>query len=88
MTRNEKIAAVIIGAISAWAVYKIISMPDDERTELFDKVKKIISEALDNPDGTSDKINALLSDFDNNEDEDWIDRLYALRKMIKELQKG
>lgn len=85
MTRNEKIAAIILGAAAAVAVYRFFSMPADEREEFFDHIKERTGELLDDADQTVNKVNSYLERYDHEEENAWVDKLYILKRMFKDL---
>ncbi len=85
MTRNEKIAVVILGAAAAVALYRFFSMPAKEREAFFDNIKERTGELLDDADLTVEKVNGYLELYDEEEDNAWLDKLYILKRMFKDL---
>lgn len=85
MTRKEKLELLIAGAIAAWGVYEIVSMPEEKRNKLFTKAGEVVTDLLDNSDDSDNKANSFLNNPGNQNDIDWIDVLYFVRKTLKNL---
>lgn len=85
MSRNEKIAAAILGAAAAVAVYRFFKMPEEERKEFFNHLKERTAELLDDADETIDKVNNYMDNYDTQHQNAWVDKLYILKKMFKDL---
>lgn len=85
MTRNDKIAALILGAAAIVAVVHYIKMPEEEKRELADRIKKRTNELLNNTDQTVEKVNGFLDEYDKQPANAWIDKLYILKKMFRNL---
>lgn len=85
MTRNDKIAALILGAAATVAVIRYLNMPEEKRKEFTDHIKTRTSELLDNADNTVDRVNGFLGEYDEQPENAWIEKLYVLKKMFKSL---
>ena len=85
MSRNDKITAIILGAAAAVAVYRFFKMPEEDRKEFFDHLKDRTNHLLDNTDDTIQKVNHYMDNYDNQEENAWVDKLYILKKMFRDL---
>lgn len=85
MTRNDKIAALILGAAATVAIIRYCQMPEEERKELTDRIKTRTNELLDKADDTVDRVNTFLGEYDQQPDNAWVEKLYILKKMFKSL---
>lgn len=85
MTRNDKIAALILGAAATVAVIRYLNMPADKRKEFTDHIKARTNELLDHADNTVDRVKGFLSEYDEQPKSAWIEKLYVLKKMFKSL---
>ncbi len=85
MSRNDKIAAIILGAAATVAIIQYLRMSDEEKSRLFNKIKDRTHELLSNAEETVDRVNNFLSQYDDQPGNAWIDRLYILKKMFKDL---
>lgn len=85
MTRNDKIAVFILGAAAAVAIVRYIRMPEEEKREFVEHIKDRTNELLSETDQTVNKVNHFLSDYDQQPDDAWVDKLYIIKKMFKSL---
>ncbi|MBS1737831.1 MAG: hypothetical protein JSS98_14695 [Bacteroidetes bacterium] len=85
MTRTDKVAVIILGAAAGLAIARYFKMPAEERKEFCDHLKNRTFELLDNAEETVEKIEQGMSDFKEKRDNEWIDKLYAVKKTIKSL---
>ncbi|MEO6681711.1 MAG: YtxH domain-containing protein [Ginsengibacter sp.] len=85
MTKSEKAALVILGAAVGVAVWRFFSMPDKERKELVQHIKKTTVDLLDNAEETVEKVDHFIGQIDQKGSGEWIDKLYLLRKMFRDL---
>ncbi len=88
MTRDDKITLLIFGAAAAFAVYKFINLPDEEREEFFEHIKDRTAELLDDPDNTVNRVNGFMGELESKGENAWVDRLCVFQKMFKELYKS
>ncbi len=85
MAKTNKVAAIILGAAAGVALIKFLSMPKDERDEFFANIKNRTSELLDNAEDTVEKVEHYMDEYKSKGENEWIDKLYILKKMFKNL---
>ena len=85
MAKSNKIAAVILGAAAGVALVKFLSMPREQRNEFYDFLKNKSRQLLDNTEDTVEKVEQYMDEFKEKGDDEWIDKIYILKKMFKSL---
>lgn len=85
MTKSNKIAAIILGAAGGFALIKFLSMPKEDRNEFYSYMKKKTHDLLDNAEETVEKVEHYMDEFKEKGDDEWIDKIYILKKMFKNL---
>ncbi|MEO8854889.1 MAG: YtxH domain-containing protein [Ginsengibacter sp.] len=85
MAKSNKIAAVILGAAAGVALVKFLSMPREQRNEFYDFLKNKSRQLLDNAEDTVEKVEQYMDEFKEQGDDEWIDKIYILKKMFKSL---
>lgn len=85
MTKSDKAAIVILGAAAGVALWRFFSMPAEERKEFCRHIKETTSELLDNAEETVEKVDHFISQIDEKGKDEWIDKLYLVKKMFKDL---
>lgn len=85
MPKSSTIAAVIFGASIGVALLKFYSMPKEDRDAFFDQLKKTTDDLLDNAEGTVEKVEQYVSEIKSKGENDWIEKIYIVKKMLKEL---
>ena len=85
MAKSNKIAAVILGAAAGVALVKFLSMPKEQRNEFYDFLKNKSRQLLDNAEDTVEKVEQYMDEFKEKGDDEWIDKIYILKKMFKSL---
>jgi len=85
MAKSNKIAAVILGAAAGVALVKFLSMPREQRNEFYDFLKSKSRQLLDNAEDTVEKVEQYMDEFKEKGDDEWIDKIYILKKMFKSL---
>lgn len=85
MAKTNKIASLILGAAVGVAIVKFFSMPKEDRKELCTHLKNKTNELLDNAEDTVEKVERYMDEFKSKGEEEWIDKLYILKKMFKNL---
>ncbi|HEY5393328.1 MAG TPA: YtxH domain-containing protein [Hanamia sp.] len=85
MAKSNKIAAVILGAAAGVALVKFLSMPREQRNEFYDFLKNKSRQLLDNAEDTVEKVEQYMDEFKEKGDDEWIDKIYILKKMFKSL---
>jgi hypothetical protein len=84
MEKSNQIGAVILGAATAFAIYKFYQMSKEEREEFFSHIKKQTQELLEDADNTVEKVQHYVAEIKNKPPDQWFDKLYLLRKMFSE----
>ncbi len=85
MANSNKIAALILGAAAGVALVKFFSMPKEEREEFYAHLKNQTHQLLDNAENTVEKVEHYMDEFKAKGENEWIDKLYILKKMFKNL---
>lgn len=85
MTKSNKIAAIILGAAGGFALIKFLSMPKEERNDFYNFLKNKTRELLDNAEETVEKVDHYMDEFKDKGKDEWIDKIYILKKMFKNL---
>lgn len=83
MTNTNKVAAFIIGAAIGVALVKFFDMPKEEREEFYSHLKNTTHELLDNAEDTVEKVDYFLGEYNSKGENEWIDKLYILKKMFR-----
>ena len=84
MEKSNKIAALILGAAAGVAIVRFFSMPKEEQQEFCEHIKNKTSQLLDDAEASVEKIEHFMEEYKSKEENDWIDKLYALKKMLKD----
>jgi hypothetical protein len=85
MAKTNKIAAIILGAAAGVALVKFFSMPKEEREQFYADIKSKTSELLENAEDTVEKVEHFMDEYKSKDENEWIDKLYILKKMFKSL---
>ncbi len=85
MAKSSTIAAVIFGASIGVALLKFYSMPKEDRDAFFDHLKKTTDNLLDNAEDTVGKVEQYMNEMKSKGENDWIEKIYVVKKMLKEL---
>ena len=85
MTKSEKAALVILGAAAGVAIWRFFKMPLADRQEFYRHIKETTSDLLDNAEDTVGKVDHFITQIDEKGKNDWIDKLYLVKKMFKDL---
>jgi hypothetical protein len=85
MARSNKIAAIILGAAGGFALIKFLSMPKEERNDFYRYLKNKTHDLLDNAEETVEKVEHYMDEFKDKGEDEWIDKIYILKKMFKNL---
>lgn len=85
MAKSNTVAAIILGAAGGFALIKFLSMPKEKRNEFYDFLKHKTNELLDNAEETVEKVEHYMDEFKDKGEDDWIDKIYILKKMFKNL---
>lgn len=85
MAKTNKVAAIILGAAVGVALVKFFSMPEEEREEFCSHLKNQTYQLLDNAEDTVEKVEYFMDEYKSKGEDEWIDKLYILKKMFKDL---
>ena len=85
MAKTNKVAALILGAAAGVALVRFFSMPKETRNEFCDYLKTRTNQLLDNAEGTVEKVEQYMDEFKASGENEWIDKLYIIKKMFKSL---
>ena len=85
MNKSNTIAAVILGAAAGVALISFFNMPKEERDEFFSHLKNTTHNLLDNAEETVEKVEHFMGEIKSKGEDEWIDKLYILKKMFREL---
>ena len=85
MAKTNKVAAIILGAAAGVALVKFFSMPKEQRDEFCSHLKNRTNQLLDNAEGTVEKVEQYMDEFKAKGENEWIDKLYIIKKMFKSL---
>lgn len=85
MARSNKIAAIILGAAGGFALIKFLSMPKEDRNDFYRYLKNKTHDLLDNAEETVEKVEHYMDEFKDKGEDEWIDKIYILKKMFKNL---
>ena len=85
MTKSDKAALVILGAAAGVAIWRFFSMPAAERQEFLHHIKVTTTQLLDNAEDTVGKVDHFITQIDGKGKDDWIDKLYLVKKMFRDL---
>ncbi len=84
MESKKNIGTIVIGAAAAWALYSYLKMPKQERQDLVERIKTKASHLLEDADTTVEKVQHYVAQIQNTHPNEWFDKLYLLRKMLRE----
>ncbi len=85
MSKSNRVAAIILGAAGGFALIKFLSLSQEEKNEFYKFLKNKTGELLDNADETVEKVEHYIDEFKSTGEDEWIDKIYILKKMFKNL---
>lgn len=85
MVKTSTITAVIFGASIGVALLKFYSMPKAQRDAFLDHLKKRTDALLDNAEGTVEKVEHFMNEVKAKGENEWVEKLYVVKKMFKDL---
>ncbi len=85
MAKSSKVAAIILGVAGGFALIKFLKMPQEERNDFYEFLKDKTHELLDNVEDTVEKVELYMDEFKSKGEDEWIDKVYILKKMFKSL---
>lgn len=85
MAKTNPLAAIILGAAAGVALVRFFNMPKEERESFCNHLKDQTNYLLDNAEDTVEKVEHYMDEFKAKGENAWIDKLYVLKKMFKNL---
>ena len=85
MEKKTTIGMAILGAATAFAIYKFYSMSKEERDEFLHTVKEKTQNLLDDAENTVEKVEHYVAEIRTKGKEEWFDKLYLVKKMFTDL---
>ena len=85
MEKSNTIAAIILGAAAGVALIRFFNMPTEERKAFFSHLKNTTHTLLDDAEETVEKVEHYMDEIKLKGENEWIDKLYILKKMFREL---
>ena len=85
MNKSNTIAAVILGAAAGVAFIRFFNMPKEERERYFSHLKNTTHILLDDAEETVEKVEHYMDEFKSKDENEWIEKLYILKRMFKDL---
>ena len=85
MSKSNTIAAIILGASAGVALLRFFNMPKEEKEQFYSHIKQTANELLDNSEETVEKVEHYMDEIKQKGDDEWIDKIYILKKMFKSL---
>ncbi|MEO8416860.1 MAG: hypothetical protein ABI472_24570 [Ginsengibacter sp.] len=85
MAKSKTIAAIILGAAVGVALLKFYNLPKEEKDEFFSYLKDRTNELLDDAEETVEKVEHFIDEIKIKEENEWIDKLYIVKRMFREL---
>ncbi len=84
MAKSSTIAGIILGASIGVALLKFYSMPKEDRDAFFDHLKNTTDDLLDNAEATVEKVEHFMGEMKSKGENEWIEKLYVLKKMFRD----
>lgn len=85
MAKTNQVAALILGAAAGVALVRFFRMPEEERKAFCNHLKYQTNYLLDNAEDTVEKVEHYMDEYNSKDKNDWIDKLYVLKKMFRNL---
>jgi predicted RNA-binding protein with EMAP domain len=85
MNKSNTIAALILGAAAGVALISFFTMSKEERDAFVSHLKNTTHNLLDNAEETVEKVEHFMGEIKAKGEDEWIDKLYILKKMFREL---
>jgi len=85
MAKTNQLAAVIFGAAAGIALVRFFNMSKEKRESLCNHLKDQTNYLLDNAEDTVEKVEHYMDEYRAKDENAWIDKLYVLKKMFKNL---
>jgi phage-related protein len=87
MSKTSTIASIILGASIGVALVKYYSMTEEEREAFWERIKNITDELLDDAEHTVEKLEAYFDEIKSKGEDNLVEKLYVVKKMLKDLFK-
>ena len=81
MTKST-IASLIFGASIGFALLKFYSMPEEDKRDFLDHIKKTTNDLLDDAETTVEKVEHYVDEIKSKGEKKWLEKLYVLKKMF------
>jgi hypothetical protein len=85
MLKSNTIGAIILGAAAGVALLKFLNMSKEDRDAFFSYLKNKTNDLLDDAETTVEKVEYFMDELKSKDEGEWIDKLYVLKKMFREL---
>ena len=85
MNKPNTVAAVILGAAVGVALIGFFNMSKEDRARYLSHLKNTTHQLLDDADDTVEKVEHYMADIKNKGENEWIDKLYILKRMFRDL---
>ena len=85
MNKSNTIAAVILGAAAGVALIRFFNMPKEKRDAFFSHLQNTTHILLDDAEETVEKVEQYMDEIKSKGENEWIDKLYVLKRMFREL---
>ncbi len=79
---KSTIASLILGASIGFALLKFYSMPEEDKQDFLDHLKKTTNDLLDDAEATVEKVEHYVDEIKLKGEKKWIEKLYVLKKMF------
>ncbi|MEO8765906.1 MAG: YtxH domain-containing protein [Ginsengibacter sp.] len=85
MNKSNIIASVILGAAAGVALIQFFNMPKEKKDDYFLHLKNTTHSLLDEAEETVEKVEQYMDEIKSKGENEWIDKLYILKRMFKDL---
>ena len=85
MQKSQQIGAVILGAAVAYGIYRLYQMPTYEREQFVNRIKDKAQNILEDSDKTVEKVQHYVAQMKGTEPDQWLDKLFLLKKMFNDI---
>jgi phage-related protein len=79
---KSTIASLILGASIGLALLKFYSMPEEDKQDFLDNIKKTTNDLLDDAETTVEKVEHYVDEIKSKGEKKWVEKLYVLKKMF------
>ncbi len=79
---KSTIASLILGASIGLAFLKFYSMPEEDKQDFLDHIKKATNDLLDDAETTVEKVEHYVDEIKSKGEKKWVEKLYVLKKMF------